>query len=285
MDPLTATCTLIFLITTMAAIGMKATLEELLSAISDRSLMIRSLVVNIIVVPLLGLLLVMVIPMSQDAKIGLLLLAAAPGGLNAVQFTSKTKNSLCYAASLLFILTFLSILLSPVIAAFLLPVKTQFTLPYGQIIGFLLLFLLLPLVIGFALQRLSKKYADLLSKPLAIIGTVLFIVVVILMLARRKEAMSELSKIELLVIVGFIILTMIIGWLFGGPLQETRRILATATSMRNAALCFIIAVNGFPDTNVIAAVVAFSGLMIFPNMLFTVYFGIKERKSLRVQKN
>ena len=283
MNPLTATLTLIFLVTTMAAIGMKATKEELISAISDRSLMIRSLVVNIIVVPLLGLLLVTIVPMSQDAKIGLILLAASPGGLNAIQFTSKTKNSLCYAASLLFILTLLSILLSPAVAAFMLPVNTQLSLPYGKVIGFLLLFLLLPLVIGFAIQRVSKKYADLLSKPLALVGTVLFVVVVILMLAQRKQAMATLSKTELGVIVGFIILTMIIGWLFGGPSQETRRVLATATSMRNAALCFIIAANGFPDTNVIAAVVAFSGLMIFPNMLLTVYFGIKEKKSLRGQ--
>ena len=50
MDPLTKTLTLIFLITTMAAIGLKVTGGELISALRDRSLMIRSLVVNIIIV-------------------------------------------------------------------------------------------------------------------------------------------------------------------------------------------------------------------------------------------
>ena len=280
MDPLTKTLTLIFLITTMASIGLKATAIELVSAFRDRSLMLRSLVVNLIVVPLLGFLLVKIVPMSQDAKVGILLLAAAPGGLNAIQFTSKTKSALCYAASLLFILTLLSVLLSPAIAAFLLPADASITLPYGKVIRFLLLYILLPLVIGFAVHRISKKYADFLSKPTALIGTVFFVVVVIRLLALRKQSMATLSKTELAAMIGFIIITMIIGWLFGGPSKETRRILATTTSMRNAALCFVIATNGFPDTNVIDTVVAFSGLMIPPNMLLTVYEIIKQRKSV-----
>ena len=279
MDPLTKILTLIFLITTMAAIGLKVTTGELVSALRDRSLMIRSLVVNIIIVPLLGLLLVKIFPMSRDAEVGILLLAAAPGGLNAIQFTSKAKDALCYAASLLFILTLLSVLLSPVIAGFMLPVDTPLTLPYGKVIRVILLYLILPLLAGLVVHRVSKRVAGMLSKPAALIGTLFFVVVVIRMLAQRKQAMAAMSKTELAVMIGFIISTMIIGWFFGGPSSQTRRILATATSMRNAALCFLIATNGFPDTNVIVTVVAFSGLMIFPNMLFTVYVIIKERKS------
>ena len=278
MDPLTKTFTLIFLTTTMAAIGLKVTMGELVSSLRDRSLMIRSLVVNLVIVPLLGLLLVKVVPMSQDAKIGMLLLAAAPGGLNAIQFTGKSKDALCYAASLLFILTLLSVLLSPVIAGLMLPVDAPITLPYGRVIKFLLLYLLVPLLAGLCVHRVSKPAAEKLSKPMALIGTVFFVVVVIRLMAQRKQAMAALSKTELAVMLGFIILTMIVGWLFGGPSAETRRVLATATSMRNAALCIVIATNGFPGTNVIVTVVAFSGLMIFPNMLFTVYGIVKERK-------
>ena len=54
MDPVTKTLTLIFLITTMAAIGLKVTTGELVSAFHDRSLMVRSLIVNMVIVPLLG---------------------------------------------------------------------------------------------------------------------------------------------------------------------------------------------------------------------------------------
>ena len=278
MDPLTRAFTLIFLTTTMAAIGLKVTSAELVSAFRDRSLMARSLVVNLILVPLVGLLLVTIVPLSQDAKVGILLLAVTPGGLNAIQFTSKTKDALCYAASLLFILTLLSVLLSPVIASFMLPVSTSFSLRYETIIRILFLGVLLPLLAGLGVHRVSKRVAQILSKPVAIIGTVFFVMVIVRLLAQRKQAMATLSKTELAAMIGFILITMIIGWLFGGPSIETRRVLATATSMRNAALCFIMATRGFPDTNVIVTVVAFSGLMIFPNMLFTVYELVKEKR-------
>jgi BASS family bile acid:Na+ symporter len=281
MDPLTKTFTLIFLITTMASIGLKVTMSELVLALGDRSLMIRSLVVNLIIVPLVGLLLVTIVPLSQDVKVGILLLAVTPGGLNAIQFTSKTKDALCYAASLLFILTLLAVLSSPVIVSFTFPVSTSFSLRYGTMAMILFLCVLLPLLAGLGVHRVSKRIAQILSKPVAIIGTVLFVVVVVRMMAQRKQAMAALSKTELAAMIGFILITMIIGWLLGGPSIETRRVLATTTSMRNAALCFIMATRGFPDTNVIVTVVAFSGLMIFPNMLLTVYEIILEKKSSR----
>ena len=276
---MTKTFAIIFLITTMAAIGLKVTMGEIATALGNRSLMIRSLVVNLIIVPVIGLLLVEIVPMSHDAAVGILLLAAAPGGLNAIQFTSKSKDALCYAASLLFILTLLSVFLSPLIAALLLPMDSPLALPYARVIRFLLLYLLLPLVAGLTIHRVSKRFANLLSKPMALCGTVFFIVVVIRLMAQRKQAMAAMSKTELAAMIGFIILMMIIGWLFGGPSNQTRRILATTTSMRNAALCLLIAINSFPGTDVIVTVVAFSGLMIPPNMLLAVYEIIKERKS------
>jgi BASS family bile acid:Na+ symporter len=64
----------------------------------------------------------------------------------------------------------------------------------------------------------------------------------------------------------------------GGPERETRRVLAAASSMRNAALCFVIANRAFPGTDVDAAVAAFSALMIPPNMLFALYSGLAGRR-------
>jgi len=218
--------------------------------------------------------------MSQDTAVGILLLAAAPGGLNSIQFTSKTNDALCYAASLLFILTLLAVLFSPLIAALMLPLETPLTLPYGRVFWFLLLCLLLPLIAGLAVHRQSKHFANLLSRPMALGGTIAFVVVLVRVMAQRKEAMAALGRGELAVMLGFIITLMIIAWFLGGPSHETRRVLATATSMRNAGLCFILAINGFPDSDVIVTVVAFSGLMIPPNMLLMVYSIIRERKSV-----
>ena len=93
--------------------------------------------------------------------------------------------------------------------------------------------------------------------------------------------MSNLKAAELATMLGFILAAMVIGWLMGGPGSQTRTILATGSSMRNAALALLIAVNSFPGTNVDVAVIAFSGLMIPPNMLLTVYEILRNRRRTR----
>jgi BASS family bile acid:Na+ symporter len=77
--------------------------------------------------------------------------------------------------------------------------------------------------------------------------------------------------------VVFVLASMSIGWLLGGPYAETRRVLASASSMRNAALCLLIANHDFPSTDVPATVLAFSALMVPPNLLLTLYALIRKR--------
>ena len=117
------------------------------------------------------------------------------------------------------------------------------------------------------------------AKPMAACGTLAFVVTVILLLALRKQAMKGLNAVELAAMFGFILTAMLVGWFLGGPGKETRSILATASSMRNAALALMIAISSFPDLHVDVAVIAFSGLMIPPNMLFTVYHVVQDRRS------
>lgn len=160
MDILRAILAIVFLITTMAAIGLKVTTSELVAALGRHTLMARSLLVNIVIAPLLGLLLVKIFPVSPDATAGIILLAAVPGGLNAIQFTSKSKDALCYAASLLFVLSLIAVVLSPFIAALLLPLHTPLILPFGKVVGFLILFVLLPLIAGLATGRASNAWRN-----------------------------------------------------------------------------------------------------------------------------
>jgi BASS family bile acid:Na+ symporter len=243
--------------------------------------MARSLVANFLLIPAIGLLLATVIPMSVDVKIGFILLALAPGGLNAIQFTSKTTEGLPYAATILFILTFLSVLVSPLLAAAVIPQETPLELPYGRAIAFLLLGVLVPMLVGLAVHHLWGRIAHMLAKPVALVGTVTFVVVVVLLWEQRKQAKATVTTSELAAMLIFIVAAMVVGWALGGPGKETRRILATGSSMRNAALCLMIATNSFPDTNVDLAVIAFSALMIPMNMVFTVYSVIQGRRAMK----
>src|SRR5580704_5040943 len=97
----------------MLAIGLKVSRGDLMSALRNRRLLLRALLANCLIVPALGFLLVALLPMEPDQKLGLLLLAAIPGTPVALQFTRKAKNSLAIAAGMIFLLTLVSLAITP----------------------------------------------------------------------------------------------------------------------------------------------------------------------------
>jgi len=69
-----------------------------------------------------------------------------------------------------------------------------------------------------------------------------------------------------------LLVSMLIGWLIGGPDRETRRILATSTGMRSVIVVLYIARYCFPGTNVYMIPIVYLSLMVPTNLLFHLAF-------------
>jgi bile acid:Na+ symporter, BASS family len=264
----------VFLVTTMLVIGLTVTAGEILSALRDWKLMSRLLVANLVLVPLLGYLLIVLIPLSPGVKLGLALLALMPGGLTAIQFTDKVKGNLGFAAAVAFVLTILSIFVSPILIKIILPREVGLDLPFMRLIFSVIFYLLLPLLVGFGIRTQMEKAAKILGKIMLIISNVSFITTIILTMAMKKQAMGAVGKTTILTMLGFIIGSMVIGWVLGGPEPSNRRVMAIATNMRNAGVGLIMATRMFSSTGADVAIIAYMGLMVPPNLLYTLYHGV-----------
>jgi BASS family bile acid:Na+ symporter len=281
MDLLPRILTLLFLITAMLSVGLQTTAGDLRSLLKSKGLLLRSLLANFVAVPIVGIMLVRTLPFKPEAAAALLLLACTPGGISALQFTTRIKGASLFAGSSAFLLTFVAVFLSPALVALVLPGGISVVIPYGRALLFVVVFLLLPLVAGTLVRSREELLAEKLSKPCAIISLVLFIVVLVLIMGLRKEAMNAVGKEALLYMLIFIIISMAVGWFMGGPAKDTRPVLATVTGMRHVALSILIALNAFPDQAVQAPLLAFSALMVPPSMLLTGYMLIRSRKATR----
>jgi bile acid:Na+ symporter, BASS family len=278
MDALSRTLMFAFLITSMLSVGMTATMKDLRSLLASRGLLFRSLIANFVVVPIIGIVLVKVLPLKPEAATALLILACTPGGLSALQFTTKVKGEKFFAGSSAFLLSLLAVFLSPLLLTIVLPGDTSIVVPYGRALIFIVVFLLLPLVAGMLVGGRMERQAEKLSKLFGIVSVVLFIAVMLLLKGDRKEAMNAIGKEALLYMLLFIVLTMVAGWLMAGRPKEARPVLATVTSMRNVALCLLIALKTFPDPAVQTPLVAFSALMVPPNMILAVFWAVRSKK-------
>ncbi len=69
-----------------------------------------------------------------------------------------------------------------------------------------------------------------------------------------------------------LLLSMLIGWLIGGPDGESRRVLATSTGMRSVIVVLYVARYCFPGTNVYMIPIVYISLMVPTNLLFHLAF-------------
>ena len=152
-DPLSKTLLFAFIIASMLAIGLQVNVKNMVLVFNEKKLLIKSFVANFIIIPLIGLLLIKIIPMKPSVEMAFILLSCAPGGLSAIQFISKAKDELAYAGEMAFLLSTLSVFISPAIITFFLAEEIHFAIPYFKAFWFLILFLLLPMIIGMLTHR------------------------------------------------------------------------------------------------------------------------------------
>jgi BASS family bile acid:Na+ symporter len=268
MDTLTNVLFYVFLVGSMLGIGLKVGKDEILSVVKDKSWLVRIFIANFVLIPAVGILAAKTLAVKPENALALIVLACAPGGMSALQFLSKKKEAeaLAYGAGTTALLSFFSIFLTPALIALAIPKGMTLTVPYGKAVLFVSLFMLLPLLLGILVQGTAGSVAGKLAGPVSLIATLAFVGAMVKMLDFTKWAKGEVGTKGLVAIVIFILVSMLIGWVLGGPRKFTRAILATSSSMRNVALALAIAIRSF-DAAVLTPLVAFMAVMVPANLL------------------
>jgi len=121
--------------------------------------------------------------------------------------------------------------------------------------------------------RRVPTIATRLVLPLEIFASVVFL---FLMwethLARRAALHAIAGRGTILAMFFLLAISMLIGWVLGGPDPESRRVLATATGMRSVVGVLYVARYCFPGTNIYMIPVVYLSLMVPTNLLFHLAF-------------
>jgi bile acid:Na+ symporter, BASS family len=283
MDPLTKVLFYVFLAGSMLGIGLKVGKDEILTVVRDKSWLPRVAIANFVLIPAVGILAAKLLPVKPENGLALIVLACAPGGMSALQFLTKKQETaaLAYGGGTAVLLTFLSIFISPALIALAIPKGMPLTVPYGRAILFVALFMLLPLVLGLLVHGLARPAAGKLAGPVSLIATLAFVGAMIKLLNITKWAKGAMGTTGLLSILVFILISMLIGWLLGGPRKFTRPVLAASSSMRNIALALAIAIRSFDDPAVLTPLVAFLAIMVPSNLVFSLIFKAAAKRAAK----
>lgn len=258
----------------LLAVGLRLSWAEVAEAL-ERSRLALLLAINFIVVPLLALAAAWVFQTGRDLTIGMVLLAAAPFAPVVPVFARMARADLALAAGLTALFPFLSALLTPLVCMASLkavPGAEGLRFDFLSVLGVLVATITVPLAAGVVVNHWRPVLAKKVLRPVEVLSeTVGALSLAFVTMVEFKTVLATGWK-PLLAMVLVSELSFLAGYAVGGSTIGARRVVALGTSNRNIALAVLVAINSFPGTPVVGAVVANGLLLILLGLLHVAWW-------------
>jgi predicted Na+-dependent transporter len=251
---------IIFLITAMLNIGTSLTLGQILAPLRNARLVISSLSVSYMLVPLTAIVITRAFPLEQPLRAGLILLSMTAGAEAGPKFIGTAKGNIPFSVALLSMQLVMTIIYVPAVLSFLLP---EVHINHSRLLLKLFALVLLPMTVGLFLKARHEIIAERLSPFMQKMSTVfLLLMAILIIILHFAEIVRLLGSGAILAGMIFVIISFVLGYLLGGPKQDTRLTLGFMSGARNASIALMIASQVFDDPDVLLMITLTVVLML-----------------------
>ncbi len=243
------------------------------------------LVNQLLILPLIGFAIVMVFPMAPEIAIGIMILAACPGGPTSNLIAHLAKGDTALSVTLTALSSFITILTIPFIVNFalvrFLDEGQMIQLNVLQTIAQIFIIIIIPITIGMVIRRYSEGFAIRMAGPVRIASAfVIALVIIGIVIKERANFVSYFQQAGIAALV-LNVATMAVGYysarLFGIKDKQALSI-SIESGIQNGTLAISIAVILLHSTAFSIAPAIYSLLMFFTGGI-VVYFGLKKDKT------
>ena len=213
-----------------------------------------------------GLCLLLQLP--PELAVGMMLLAAAPGGASANIYSHLAGGDVALNITLTAVNSLLCLLSLPLIVgfslAYFMAADQAVPPPFGKIIEVGVI-ILLPVAIGMGIRRTWPQWSDRVEKPLRVFSVLLLALLVALTMIQQWQLLAEYAAIIGLACVLFNVLSLLIGYTVPLALKLPRRqaiAIAMEIGIHNGTLALFVAFTVL-DNSVLAVPAAFYSISMF----------------------
>lgn len=247
----------------MLGMGLSLVLEDFKRITRYPKAVAVGTVCQVLLLPLIGTLITLVVPMQPEIAVGLLVLAVCPGGPSSNLITYLAKGDVALSVTLTAVSSIITVFTIPLFTnlalQYFLGESAAVALPIGTTILQIFLITLLPTAIGMAIRHQFPDTARRLEKQMSRLAVGLLALIIVLLLVREG---SKLPGFLAQVGVGALLLNLVAtlagflaGKLFRLPLAQ-QICIAIEVGIQNGTLAIAITAGllNNPDMSVPAAV-------------------------------
>jgi BASS family bile acid:Na+ symporter len=272
----------------MFGLGLSLTLGDFARVAKQPRAVVIALLCQLVVLPAICFGLVLAFQLPPVLAVGMMMLAASPGGTTANLYSHLFRGDIALNISLTALNSVIAVITLPIITnlaiAYFQPFDGSLGLQWAKALEVFAI-VLLPVVAGMIVRRLAPRFADAMDKPVRIVSIIVLIVVIAGAVASNWDLLiANVAQLAAIVIV-FCLLSLAIGYLVPRWLRVGKR-QAIATSfeigIHNATLAIVIAQSVLGSLELSLPAAVYGVLMFF--LAFGFGFLIRDRSAAVVAR-
>ncbi len=160
---------LVFVVSSMLAIGFSLTMPEIIEPLKDLRLVLIALAINFVAVPVIAVAIDAVLSLDQDLSIGLTIMSAAAGAPFLPKLAGAAKGNMAFSVGLMVLLMVVTVGYMPIVLPLLID---GVDVNAWDIASSLILLMILPLAIGLFVRWRYEEIAGGLQPLMAETSTI-----------------------------------------------------------------------------------------------------------------
>lgn len=267
----------------MLGLGLSLTLADFARVLKQPKAVIVALLCQLLILPAICFGLVLLFQLPPVLAVGMMMLAASPGGTTANLYSHLFRGDIALNISLTAVNSVIAVITLPVITNFAIwyfrPFDDQLGLQWSKALEVFAI-VLLPVALGMLIRRFWPAFARGMDKPVRIASVIILIVVIAGAVASNWKLLTDNFAQLALITILFCVISLAIGYVVPRMLKIGRRQSIASSfeiGIHNATLAIVIAqsVLGSMELSLPAAV--YGVLMFFVAFGFGFLIRGKER--------
>ncbi len=259
----------------MLALGMGLTVQDFTRVVKQPKDFIVGLVCQLIFLPIIAFALVFILDTPVELAVGLMIIAAAPGGVTSNILTKFANGDVALSISLTAIISLLSIITVPFIIFKSIDLlnasasTNEISMTGISIKMFLVV--TLPVILGMIIRRFANNFVSSNEKTTQTISLILFLIVLFGAIIQERTNivpyMMKAGTITFFLNIVMMLIGFYVAKVFATGIQQ-RKCISLECGLQNGTLAIFVATQIFNDVVFIIPAAIYSLIMFATSLIF-----------------
>lgn len=251
----------------MLGMGLTLTRKDFKNIVVYPKAIFIGLFIQIIILPIIGFLLVQFFGLSGTMAVGIMILAACPGGPTSNLITHLSKGDTALSISLTAVSSVITVATIPLIVNYSIQFfgeEGSITLPVGETIVQIMGVTIIPVSIGMLLKNKFPLLSLKADRPVRLASAIFFVLIILAAILKEKESLPAFFAQAGPVTLLLNILTLLIGYFLAKAffLPKAQQIsIAVEAGIQNGTLGIMIAATLLKNSEMTIPIAIYSLLM------------------------